>query len=436
MIIKKQEGITLTVLVITIVVMLIIAGSTLTMIFDKEGMLKSSAESKELQENYSNREEGKTNELIDNVDELMQTEVEKGKLVPIDKKCGGYADSTSEDKVPVPGGYCVVKDSVKNPENKNTIESGLVISDLVGDTLDNEEITVNGEKKRGNQFVWVPVPDASVIYGVDEAGVKHGKLYIFGEYDNSSSKYTTYIEPKLINWTEGKGVISTTSNCEPEIITDYDGPDASYSQDFTTAISQTMTAEQFKEQLQGEFDSMIESVKKYGGFYIGRYETQGMTSTISEDQKIEDVKLTVKKGIMPSTNINWYYMYQESKNIGKNNKNVTSSMIWGCQWDRTMDWIAQASKKTDGSPDYSLLTDSSSWGNYSNYSEVTNDKSIPNISIQESGTNTNWQKNHIYDLAGNVYEWVLEACGNLRPCLSRWCILQFRLYLSSFWPWL
>ncbi len=69
--INKQKGITLMALVITIVVMLIIAGASASMLFDGEGLLKSSEESKRLQENYANSEEIKTNELINELDNVM-----------------------------------------------------------------------------------------------------------------------------------------------------------------------------------------------------------------------------------------------------------------------------------------------------------------------------------------------------------------------------
>lgn len=70
--IKKQEGITLMILVITIIVMLILTGATLSMIFDYNGILKSSQEAKELQENYANTEDKKTDELINILDQEMQ----------------------------------------------------------------------------------------------------------------------------------------------------------------------------------------------------------------------------------------------------------------------------------------------------------------------------------------------------------------------------
>lgn len=72
--IKKQEGITLMLLVITIIVMLILTGATLSMIFDYNGLLRSSQEAKELQENYANTEDKKTDELINILDQEMQRE--------------------------------------------------------------------------------------------------------------------------------------------------------------------------------------------------------------------------------------------------------------------------------------------------------------------------------------------------------------------------
>lgn len=72
--IKKQEGITLMLLVITIIVMLILASSSLSMIFDYNGLLRSSQEAKELQENYANTEDKKTDELINILDQEMQRE--------------------------------------------------------------------------------------------------------------------------------------------------------------------------------------------------------------------------------------------------------------------------------------------------------------------------------------------------------------------------
>lgn len=45
--------------------------------------------------------------------------------------------------------------------------------------------------------------------------------------------------------------------------------------------------------------------------------------------------------------------------------------------------------------------DSSSWGNY----RIESGLSV----IEETGSNSEWSANNIYDLAGNAYEWTQEA---------------------------
>lgn len=393
--IKKQEGITLSALVITIVVMLIIAGSALGMIFDEKGMIKSSQESKELQESYSNSQEEKTNDLIDNINEEMKDIAKKGKLVPGEERYIVYIDSSSNEKVPIPGGYCVVNDGKKQ---KNNIATGLVISDVQGDDMDNT--------KGGNQFVWVPVNNDQLksMYGIDSNGVKHGKLYNFTASGKSN-----------LNWTETNGIMSIQNingNREPDIITSYDG-NTTYLNILTNP--ETKTADAFKAQLQSEFNKMIDSVEKYKGFYIGRYETGSLSNTNRGNKPV------VKKGAIGG-NSSWYYTYQESKNIAKEKENVFTSIIWGCQFDRVLSWIAETNGVNKDTPNYSIITNSSSWGNYSNYSTVTGDTSTTSggTTILATGTNGNWQKNSIYDLAGNLWECTIEANStNIRVLRGR-----------------
>ena len=377
---KGDSGITLVALVVTIVVLLILAGITITIIFNDSGIINKARETANaVDKSHTDTEK----ELANLTEELGATlgEVNKqGKLVPEYVKSAKWTDETGS--APIPGGYCVAKDS--STGEQNTVKSGLVISDLAEDTLDNEP---NEDGKRGNQFVWVPVSSEQLkeMYGVDNEGKQHGKLYEF----TSSGK-------ENLNWSEKNGVMTIEntdrmdySYREPDIAIEYDGSDAEYKPEyFKEDISDTMTGEQFKEQLQSEFDNMIDSVKNYGGFYIGRYET-GFLKNIYD--------IVVQKGATV-TDYGWYLHYQKIKNIANKNKNVTSSMIWGCQWDRTLEWIAQSYPKVDGTPNYDLLTDSSSWGNY-------NGKGDP----QQSGSNPDWQKNHIYDLAGNTWEWIMEA---------------------------
>ena len=86
-------------------------------------------------------------------------------------------------------------------------------------------------------------------------------------------------------------------------------------------------------------------------------------------------------------------------------------MIWGCQWDVTMNWLISSGAKTSDE----VNKDSSTWGNYSNYNTANNytegttgyEKNAG--SLQNTGSSENWKANNIYDLAGNVWEWTQEA---------------------------
>ena len=86
-------------------------------------------------------------------------------------------------------------------------------------------------------------------------------------------------------------------------------------------------------------------------------------------------------------------------------------MIWGCQWDVTMNWLISSGAKTSDE----VNKDSSTWGNYNNYNAANNytegtagyEKNAG--SPQNTGSSENWKANNIYDLAGNVWEWTQEA---------------------------
>lgn len=125
-----------------------------------------------------------------------------------------------------------------------------------------------------------------------------------------------------------------------------------------------------------EYKNMINSIKKYNGFYIGRYELTGTVESPKE-----------KSGEV-LTNINWYNAYKACQNVIKNNADVKSTMIYGCQWDETMSWLSQKGYNTD--------SNSSSWGNYDGSSLNT-------------GSSSRYKANEIFDLAGNYSEWTQTA---------------------------
>lgn len=164
---------------------------------------------------------------------------------------------------------------------------------------------------------------------------------------------------------------------------------------------------------------------KYGGFYIARYEagvSDEMNNVLNDiNEKSNDILgiPASKKDVRP-----WNFI--SLKNVKKNsmsmynNKFVNSDLMSEKQWVTIMQWIKTV--------DYSVFEDSSEFGNYSNvnfkftglysidygknykYGENVN-KSQYNMILSSGSTDRNMVKN-IYDLAGNLLEYIDEYTTN------------------------
>ena len=297
----------------------------------------------------------------------------------------------SGDKVPVPNGYVGSKAT-----GENEIDTGYVIYEGIEEVNDSN---LDEAQKTRNQYVWIPVPDATTMYGTDANGKKWGKLYDFTTDTGEGIDPVTGAKP--LNWSEENGVmkiISNSDNKEPDIIIDYDTDT-----NLGTLGLEVDTAHEFLLQLEKEFNKMIDSMQRYGGFYVGRYETGNLSSNIA----------IVVQG---NTDINystWYNSYKTCKTLTGENKNVETGLIWGCQWDRTLMWLIDSGNKTK----HEICEDSTGWGNYKNAEfeyidsngELAYKKLNSSVIFIPTGNTEYTKANNIYDLAGNAWEWTAEA---------------------------
>ena len=377
---EEEKGITLLTLIITVVIMLILAAVTISVTLGEGGLVDQAKWAAEQTANSTKSEQEQLDELQKEFANLMAEDSEIMPPDPGPELPDGW-DGTSNDKVtaapstdgktvPVPIGY-----TASSASGENSVNDGFVIYEGTEEVNDGN---VSTAKTSRNQFVWIPVEDISQIAnqtnGTDGKGRQNyqGKLYDFST--SGATEKSSY----------GQG---TESYREPDIVTEYDG-DSEY-----LSILGLSSSSEFKTQLQEEYNEMIESVDRYGGFYIGRYETGNLAANTSTEP-------VVVKGNNSSGKCNWYYQYQNSKLIGAN-KNVVSTMIWGSMFDRVLIWLTETGDKT-----YSDLMNSSSWGNYSDSTGAAETNSGDR---QPTGTNEAWQANNIYDLAGNVSDWTIEA---------------------------
>ena len=298
---------------------------------------------------------------------------------------------SSGDKVPVPNGYVGSKVA-----GENEIDTGYVIYEGTEEVNDNN---VEEAQKTRNQYVWIPVPDASTMYGTDENGKKWGKLYDFTTETGDNINPVTGAKP--LNWIEENGIIKIegveASFKEPYITDEYE-----MNSKIKNLKLDSKTTLEFLKQLEEEFNQMIDSVQRYGGFYIGRYETGDMNKE----------KVVLRKGNADINKQNWFSMYKKCKKLNNENSNIETGMIWGCQWDRTLMWLIESGNKIKEE----ICVDSTGWGNYSKV-EFEYIDSNGNWQIKKSGAATiiptgsteYTRANNIYDLAGNVFESVMTS---------------------------
>ena len=304
----------------------------------------------------------------------------------------------SGDKVPVPNGYVGSKAT-----GENEIDTGYVIYE--GTEKVNDENVEEAQKTR-NQYVWIPVPDASKMYGTNANGKKWGKLYSFTTETGEEIEPVTGAKP--LNWSESDGIYKTTyfGMTEPEV----GAKVASIAVDMDSRIKTqklgSTETHSFLAQLEQEFCEMIDSIQKYGGFYVGRYETGDLSKETA----------VVIKGNSDIGSQTWYTMYNKCKKLSNENENIETGIIWGSQRDRILMWLIESGdkEKTD------IAISSINWGNYKDsefeYLDSNDEKVLKSKNSEvriPTGSAEVTKANNIYDLAGNVSDLTMSVSNRL-----------------------
>lgn len=284
--VMEKNGITLIALVVTIVVLLILAGITISLVFSENGIITKAQEAaNKTKEAVINEQEGFNklyNELVNALDSEKGEKWDEENVYKV----------VSEDgiKVPVPNGYVA-----SEATGENTVIGGFVIYE--GEEKVTDSNVADAQTTR-NQFVWVPV--------------------------NNINEY------KLISW-NGEKVI--------DVATDETPLDTYYS---TKIANEDVSTETIINKAGDDtagltIDSSKESIETYGGFYVGRYEASYDIST----NKVE-----TKKNKQPYTNVSYQDVLtlgltkQESRGqITGLNMRKFNNMLSGKQWDAMIKWI-------------------------------------------------------------------------------------------------
>ena len=222
-----------------------------------------------------------------------------------------------------------------------------------------------------------------------------GKLYATATGENQFGKVNTSYNPN-----SGLREPAVVTNSSSGTGTSYDGDTNNLS-----IIKENYATEEFLKDLKTQYKEMATRVEKYKGFYVGRYELglEGDTpvSKNASTEKNKDKVITADAG--SSSLKNWYGLYKkclEYKVPGISNSLVTSSMIWGSQYDAMLNFMKRRGEE--------------------NAIKSTSNSSIQNNSYVTGQKETDVIKN-VFDLYACHREWTLEAYSN-----------NYRVYRGSF----
>ena len=305
---EMQAGITLVALVITVVVMLILAGVAIAAVVDGDGLFSKTREAKEVYENASDRESEMLTNLMGQIDYYIKDSEDApienplNQIVNVNQTYSGGTEGSYSDPI-IPKGFKPVEN-----EQDNTITQGAVWGSSEG-----YKYGLVIEDESGNQFVWVPVDGTTVKF----------ERYDFGK-DSLFSSCSEIVPEEILT--------SVTTN-EGFYIARYEA--GLKSEEDLSSV---------------EKDGSVKPISKQGA-------TVWNSIAWSEDNNNDDTNpgdgaVTVARAMYP---------------VDDTNYGAISTLIYGTQWDATLKFIGAYNVGEAGYDTYA--TDSTGMGNYNGTSE-------------------------------------------------------------------
>ncbi len=393
---KRETGITLIALVISIIVLLILAGVTIAALSGDNGIVTRAKEAKEKTEQAQQDEE----ETLSNMEGILES-LKFENVNTVDTNPAGAMPSDIE--------------VLENNANK-----GIVIKD-----------------KNENEWVWVEVPKTTVFSGLTLDTTK----------ELTEQNYND-IRDKLIDYVGvyRNGSVKQNNN---------DWKDKWFARDgetLITASTENLTEEQKAlnngcgltyEEYKETYQKMLKSIYTYGGFWIGRYEAgiEGSRDDVTKARTLHtDIEIgTAPKAISQKDAIPYNFIYcSEAQALAQEmtpNSNYTSGLMFGLQWDL----ICKFLEVKNTVPITEINANSGNWGifidvtrtitsvkakqitdNQSTWTSITGTKAASAV-LLTTGASEETKKMNIYDLAGNELEWTLEHATSRGtvPCAHR-----------------
>ena len=372
--IKQEKGITLIALVVTIVVLLILAGVSVNALFGNSGIIEKAKEAQSKMDKATENDQKQIGELTNWLDNQVNgttgSDDNQTTLPKISTLVGTVVDKNTKaedaygNKITIPKGFKVLAKGTSTESASYTYSGNNIPAVQDGIVIENGT--------DGNQFVWVPV---GTIKNKDGST----NTITLGRYSNFAKQNGTYVPAQNANNCTQEVTINTYFK---ELSTFREGNTA------TDSTAQNATARNLAE--------FISTSLSNGGYYIARFEASGTASKITSKYN-----QTVLGNItQPNAAKVAREMYGEVK---ENNELVyASDLVNSYAWDTAIIFIQTYSTETDASS-YASQNKSTSFAN----TGKSNDKYC-----------------NIFDMSGNADEWTTEystysSTSNFYPCVHR-----------------
>ena len=404
---KEEKGITLIALVVTIIVLIILAGVSINLVFGNLGIVTKAKEAKRMQEQAELNEQIALGELSNEIDKAIN-----GKGTPTDSPTGmptikelrdsgefmtkeTTAIDSDKNLIKIPQGFKVAKDSGINVTEGVVIEDKDVIKDI--------------GNNRGNQYVWVPVGNGIKKSDGTSVNITLGR-YIFANGTNDKDSNDTVL-------TKGTPILKQSAEdyTQEVLINSYYEELATYRQgvvsDGPDGLNTTSRGKQKQDGTYEGIKSFIDSVKANGGYYIARYE-----ASYGIDGKANSKVSNTVETVAPTTEgMLWNYITQIDAATACYDiyTTATTDLINSYAWDTAIVYVQNFSEDTDYSYQYS--------------------KNLENL--VNTGTNGD-EVCKINDMASNCKEWTTEyspyADSSIAmPCTERGGVCFGSSYYTS-----
>ena len=302
---NKNKGITLIALVITIIILLILSGISISALTN-QGLFKNAKAAQNATEKAEKEQGQRLNEYEDEINKYLENEDENTKAFK--EKVGKVLSTTDNteikdaknNKIVVPAGFKIV-------DGATTVDKGIVI----------EDVTETATK--GSQFVWIPVGTITKSDGTT-ATITLGRY----DFDSTTGKESAY---------SGSYIEEDTN-------------DASTLKKWGNTIAKNIT--KFKN-----------SVATNGGYYIGRYEARTATARNAAGNALTQI---TEKG---TENVYNYVTQLQAAQLSQNmynNDNFTSDLMNSYAWDTATVFIQNCGTNSKYSRQNSLNTSLSQTG--------------------------------------------------------------------------